>query len=269
MRHCRSVPARRGPCCGAARAGPARDDGRHRLPRPGRRRPRSRRGLLPGRPPALDHRRRGRSPALRERARARLGRPERRDLQPRRAPRRAPGARPRAAQPLRHRGPAAPVRGARARAGRAPPRDVRRRRLGHGRAPRRPDSRSPGDQAAVLRPCRSARGVRLGAEVRARQRAGQRRARPRGHRRVPHARLRAGAHDPAAPGPQAPARRAPGGGRRPGQAGALVALSGSRSRSRPPVRGRVGGDRARQARRVGAHAPDERRASGRDAQRRP
>ena len=63
------------------------DDRRDRLPRPGRRRPRVRRGLLARRPAALDHRRGGRPPAVRRRERPRLGRPERRDLQPRRAAR--------------------------------------------------------------------------------------------------------------------------------------------------------------------------------------
>ncbi len=99
------------------------------------------RRLLARRAAALDHRRRGRPPAVRRRARPRLGRPERRDLQPRRAPRGARGARPRPAQPLRHRGAPAPLRGARPGARRAPARDVRRRGLGPGRAPRRADPR--------------------------------------------------------------------------------------------------------------------------------
>ena len=73
-----------------------------------------------------------------------------------------------------------------------------RRRLGPGRAPRRADPRPPRDQAALLRARRRRRRVRLRAEVRPRQRPGERRARPRGDRRLPHARIRAGPADAAA-----------------------------------------------------------------------
>ena len=48
-----------------------------------------------------------------------------------------------------------------------------------------------------------ARDLRVGAEVRARERPRERRARPRGDRRLPDARLRARRDDPAAPGAQA------------------------------------------------------------------
>ncbi len=168
-----------------------------------------RRRLLARRTPALDHRRRGRPPAVRRRARPRLGRAERRDLQPRRRCATELEARGHVlAQPLRHRGPPAPLRGARPRAGRAPARHVRRRRLGPRRAPRRADPRPARHQAALLRDRRRRRRLRLRAQVRHRQRPGQRRARPRGDRRLPDARLRPGPDDAAARRAQARARRA-------------------------------------------------------------
>ena len=165
-------------------------------------------GVLAGRAAPVDHRRRRRAPAVRQRERPDLGRPERRDLQPRRASRRAAGARARAPQPLRHRGPPAPLRGSRPAARRAPARHVRRRRLGHRRAPRRPDPRPARHQAALLRDRRRPRRLRLRAQVHPGQRPGLRRARPRGDRRLPDARLRPRRDDAAERRAQAAARRA-------------------------------------------------------------
>ena len=164
VRHHRRLQAGRTRRSGAPRTRPPRHDRRHGLPRARRRRLRVRRRRLDRRAPALDHRRRGRPPAVRQRARAHLGRPERRDLQPRRPARGAAVARPRAAQPLRHRGPPPPLRGPRAGAGRAPARHVRRRGLGPGRAPRRADPRPPGHQAALLRDRPGPRRLRLRAQ---------------------------------------------------------------------------------------------------------
>ena len=88
----------------------------HRLPRPRRRRLRVRRRLLARRPPALDHRRRGRPPAVRRTSAAASGRAQNGEIYNHDALRdELRGARPRAAQPLRHRGPPPPLRGARAR----------------------------------------------------------------------------------------------------------------------------------------------------------
>ncbi len=70
-------------------------------------------------------------------------------------------------------------------------------------APRRPDPRPARHQAALLRDHARPRRLRLRAEVHPGQRPRQRRARPRGHLRLPDARLRPRRDDAAARRPQA------------------------------------------------------------------
>ncbi len=269
MRNRRSLPDRRRHGAPALAGGASPDDRPDRASRPRRRRVHVRGRVLAGRPPPVDHRRRGRSPALLGRVAAGLGRAERRDLQPRGTARGAGGRRPPAPQPLRHRGAPPSLRGARPRPGPAPARDVRRGRVGPREPPRRPDPRPGGHQAPLLRGGGRRGGVRLRAEGRDRQRPRERRAGPRGHRRLPHPRLRAQPDDPAGAGPEAASRRAAGGGERGLPPGALVELSGTRPRPRRAKLRGMGRDDRREARRGRAHAPHERRPPRRDAERRP
>ena len=149
---------------------------------------------------------------------------------------------------------------------RALARQVRRGGLGCSRAARHPGARPPGRQAAVLRGGRRPRGLRLGAEVRDRQRARLRRARSGGARRIPDAGLRARTHDAAQGCPEAHAGRVPDRGRRQDPQRALLALSGSRSRFHAQRR-RMGRTSRVGARRRRARADDERRAGRRAAER--
>ena len=182
----------------------------------------------------------------------------------------ARGARPRAAQPLRHRGPPAPLRGARPGPGRAPARDVRRRGLGPGRAPRRADPRP----------------ARASSRSTTRSSATSWSSAPSSSACSPAA-SSAPELDPEAiaayltlgyvPGSMTPLRQVrklePGERLVVADGRATVerwwTLPGPRGRPGRALRRRVGRDPAREARRVGAHAAHERRAARRDAQRRP
>ena len=227
-------------------------------------------GASIGAPPALDHRRRGRPPALRQRARPHLGRPERRDLQPRRPARRscaraatccAAAATPRSSPTsTRSTAPALAERLRGMFAVSVWDQDARRGVLIRDRMGIKPLYYAIVQDRVVF-------GSEL--KVRPGQRARERRARPRGDLRLPDARLHPGRHDAAQGRPQAAAGRAPGRRGRPRPARALVGVPGAGLRRRHAHGRRVGRDRARQARRVGEDAADERRAARRDAQRRP
>ena len=214
------------------------------------------------------HRRRGRPSALLERGRHDLGRPERRALQPRLAPRRPAPSRAHVREPVRHRDPAAPLRGVRPDVPDAAAGDVRRRRLGPGAPARCDRARPTRDQADLLRRLRRLTRLRVGAQELARERARAHRSRLRGDRRLPLARLLSRACDAAGSGQEARARLRPRDRGRHARAAALLELPGADARARRQRRG-VERAAAGRARGVGAPAVDERRAARRDALRRP
>ena len=105
------------------------------------------------RPRAPEHHRpRGRRAADGQRRRHRLGHVQRRDLQLRRAARRAAAARPSLPHAVGHRGARAPVRGARRRLRRAPQRPVRHRAVGRAAAAPGAGARPRRHPAAVSTP---------------------------------------------------------------------------------------------------------------------
>ena len=140
------------------------DDRRRQASRPGRCRLLFRRRDRP-RPSAPEHHRPGdRRPADGQRGRFGAGRLQRRDLQLRRGPRRARGARPPVPDQHRHRSDRPRLRAVGRALRRSLPRDVRVRRLGRARAPAAARARSSRRQAALLRAtCRG--GIVFGSEI--------------------------------------------------------------------------------------------------------
>ena len=107
----------------------------------------------------------------------------------------------------------------------------------------------------------------LGAEERPRERARRHRARLRGDRRLPDARLRPGPATPLAGGAEARCRDTGSSSTTAGVAPSATGRTRSRRRAELSARGELG-ERCSAARRSGAAPADERRAAGRDAQRR-
>ena len=118
-------------------------------------------GVGPGVAPAERHRSRDGQPADRQRDARRLGRLQRRDLQLRRAARRARAPRPRLFVADRHRVHRPSVRGPRARLRPAPARHVRHRAVGRGAPASRARAGSHRREAALLRVGRRASAVRI------------------------------------------------------------------------------------------------------------
>ena len=212
------------------------------------------------------HRRRRRSPAVRERDAVGLGHAERRALQPRRAARGPRGGRAPVPVALRHRGAAASLRAVRAFVPGAAAGDVRPRGVGRRSAPCGHRTGSPGDQAALLGGSRRPPDLRLRAQELARKRADRAAARLRRRRRLPDVRLLQRSRY-AVRGRVQGAAGTPHRGRRVRrEPGAVLGLSGAAIHRWLRARVRRGSDRA--ARGVGADAPDGGRAPRSDAQRR-
>ena len=200
--------------------------------------------------------------------RSRLGRAERRALQPGGLARATAARRPRPAHALRHRGDPAPLRGARARLHRPPRGHVRDRGLGRAPAPRGGRARPRRREADVLDVAGGRRRIRVRAEepdqVRRARRAG--RGRDRG---IPHARLRSRPADAVSRHQQARARPPPRrrGRQRPRRA--LVDVPRACARVARARTGHLPRRAPRAAERVRADATRGGRARRRDAERRP
>ena len=183
-----------------------------------------------------DHRSRDRGPAGVERARRRRRRRQRRALQLPRASLRPRGEGPHVPRCRRRRARAAPLRGARRALRRAPARDVRDRALGRveGTPPARP--RSLRDQAALPRRRWGRPRVLVGARAAARARRVVR-ARPRGDRGLPRARLRPRNPDGNRRRAEARSRCAARAREREHARGAVVAPGAARAPARGDARG--------------------------------
>ena len=140
--------------------------------------------------------------------------------------------------------------------------DGRQRRRRHRARPAR-------RQADLLRAGRRPRRLRLGAEEPARERSRRHRARLRGDRRLPDARLRPGPADAAGRRPQADARRAPD--RRPARPAprALLDVPVAGRRTRAHREDELAEELLARLDEAVRAAADERRPARRDAERRP
>ena len=212
---------------------PRPDDRRDGAPGPERPRHARLAGRRDRRPPAQHRRRRGRPSAVRERGRHDLGGPERRALQPRLDPR----------------GP--PIGAATASRAAATRRSCRTSTRSTGRCSRSGCAGCSGSRSGIrarqrgviardrlgIKPLYYARlrrpaRLRVGAQEPARERARPDRARLRGDRRVPDARLLPGARDAAGRRQEARAGLRPRRRGRPRRAAALLELSAADARAR-------------------------------------